>query len=56
MTALVMFYFLHYKRIFIDDEMYEGIVSMPDSKIKMYIIPTNEELEIAEETMEIVNK
>lgn len=36
------------------DEMYEGIVSTPDSKIKMYIIPTNEELEIAEETMEIV--
>ncbi|MBQ3145021.1 MAG: acetate kinase [Clostridia bacterium] len=36
------------------DEMYEGIVSMPDSKIKMYIIPTNEELEIANETMEIV--
>lgn len=37
-----------------EDEMYEGIISMPDSKIKMYIIPTNEELEIAEETMEIV--
>ena len=37
-----------------DNEMYEGIVSMPDSKIKMYIIPTNEELEIANETMEIV--
>ena len=37
-----------------DDEMYEGIISMPDSKIKMYVIPTNEELEIAEETMEIV--
>ena len=36
------------------DEMYEGIVSMPDSKIKMYIIPTNEELEIANETMELV--
>lgn len=36
------------------DEMYEGVVSTPDSKIKMYIIPTNEELEIAEETMEIV--
>lgn len=36
------------------DEMYEGILSTPDSKIKMYIIPTNEELEIAEETMEIV--
>ena len=37
-----------------EDEMYEGVISMPDSKIKMYIIPTNEELEIAEETMEIV--
>ena len=37
-----------------DDEMYEGIVSMPESKIKMYIIPTNEELEIANETMELV--
>ncbi len=37
-----------------DDEMYEGIISMPDSKTKMYVIPTNEELEIAEETMEIV--
>ncbi|MBQ2916836.1 MAG: acetate kinase [Clostridia bacterium] len=36
------------------DEMYEGIVSTPDSKIKMYIIPTNEELEIANETMELV--
>ena len=37
-----------------DNEMYEGIVSTPDSKIKMYIIPTNEELEIANETMELV--
>ena len=37
-----------------DNEQYEGIVSMPESKIKMYIIPTNEELEIAEETMELV--
>ena len=36
------------------NEMYEGIVSTPDSKIKMYIIPTNEELEIANETMELV--
>ncbi|MDO5556033.1 MAG: acetate kinase [Clostridia bacterium] len=35
-----------------DNEQYEGIISMPDSKVKMYIIPTNEELEIAEETME----
>ena len=38
----------------VNDEMYEGIISMPDSKIKMYIIPTNEELEIANETMELV--
>ena len=36
------------------EEMYEGIISTTDSKIKMYIIPTNEELEIANETMEIV--
>lgn len=36
------------------EEMYEGIISTPDSKIKMYIIPTNEELEIANETMELV--
>ena len=37
-----------------DNEQYEGIISMPDSKIKMYVIPTNEELEIAEETAELV--
>ena len=37
-----------------DNEQYEGIISMPESKIKMYVIPTNEELEIAEETMELV--
>ena len=37
-----------------ENEQYEGIISMPDSKIKMYVIPTNEELEIAEETMELI--
>ena len=37
-----------------DNEQYEGVISMPESKIKMYVIPTNEELEIAEETMELV--
>ena len=37
-----------------DDEQYEGIISKPESKIKMYIIPTNEELKIAEETMEML--
>ena len=39
-----------------DNEMYEGIISTPDSKIKMYVIPTNEELKIAEETMEVINE
>ena len=37
-----------------DNEQYEGPISMPESKIKMFVIPTNEELEIAEETMELV--
>ena len=37
-----------------DNEQYEGPISMPKSKIKMFVIPTNEELEIAEETMELV--
>ena len=36
------------------DECYEGIISMPESRIPMYVIPTNEELEIAKETMELV--
>ena len=36
------------------DECYEGIISMPDSRIPMYVIPTNEELEIANETMALV--
>ena len=38
-----------------DDEQYQGIISKPSSKIPMYIIPTNEELKIAEETMEVIN-
>ena len=37
-----------------DEEVYEGIISKPESKIKMYVIQTNEELEIAKETMELV--
>ena len=36
------------------DECYEGIISTKDSKIPMYVIPTNEELEIAKEVMELV--
>ncbi len=35
----------------INDECYEGIISKPESKIPMYVIPTNEELEIAKETI-----
>ena len=31
-------------------------ISTPDSKVKVYVIPTNEELMIARDTMEIVNK
>lgn len=37
-----------------DDEQYEGVISKPESKIKMIVIPTNEELEIAKETMEAI--
>lgn len=33
-----------------EDEMYEGIVSKPESKIKMFVIATNEEIVIARET------
>ena len=36
------------------DEQYSGVISMPDSKVKMIIIQTNEELEIAKETMALV--
>lgn len=38
----------------IDDEMYEGIVSTPDSKVKMYVIATNEEIIIAKEALKLV--
>ena len=34
----------------------EGIISTPESKVKLCVIPTNEELAIARETVEIVNK
>ena len=38
----------------IANECYEGIISTPDSRIPMYVIPTNEELEIAKETMALL--
>ena len=34
----------------------ETEISTPDSKVKVYVIPTNEELMIAKETEKIVNK
>jgi acetate kinase len=34
----------------------EGEITTPDSKVKVLVIPTNEELVIAKDTMEIVNK
>lgn len=38
----------------LDDEMYEGIVSKPESKIKMFVIATNEEIVIARETVKAI--
>ncbi|MBU1198477.1 MAG: acetate kinase [Nanoarchaeota archaeon] len=32
------------------------LISKPDSKVKVYVIPTNEELQIARETKEVVGK
>ena len=40
----------------IDDEMYEGIISTPDSKIKMFVIATNEEIVIAKETLKGISE
>ena len=34
----------------------EKLISKKDSKIKIYVIPTNEELVIARDTFEMVNK
>lgn len=38
----------------IDDEQYEGIISTPESKVKMFVIATNEEIVIAKETLNLV--
>ncbi len=37
-------------------EKHEGIISGDDSKVKVYVVPTNEELMIATDTMNIINK
>ena len=51
---------LAYMGIKIDDEKNklrgeEIEISTPDSKIKVFVIPTNEELVIARDTMNLVN-
>lgn len=33
----------------------EGLISTPDSKVKLFVIPTNEELEIAKQTMDVIS-
>ena len=37
-------------------DKHEGIISTKDSKIPVYVVPTNEELMIALDTYEIINK
>ena len=34
----------------------EGEISTPDSKVKVWIVPTNEELLIARDTKEIIDR
>jgi acetate kinase len=33
-----------------------GVISGPNSKVKVMVVPTNEELEIAEQTVEVLKK
>ncbi len=40
----------------LDDEMYEGICSKPESKIKMFVIATNEEIIIARDTIKAISE
>ena len=53
--------YLEFMGVKIDDEKNncrgkEAEISTPDSKIKVFVVPTNEELMIARDTMEIVSK
>ena len=45
---------IEYDDSHIDDEMYEGPISTEDSKIKMFVIATNEEIVIAREALRLV--
>ena len=53
--------YLGYLGVKIDDEANNvkgerRVISAPDSKVKVLLLPTNEELAIARETLRIVNK
>ena len=37
-------------------DVHEGCITLPESSIPVYVIPTNEELMIAKDTMNIVSK
>ncbi len=39
-----------------EDEKGERVISTPNSRLKAYVIPTNEELAIERETVEVINK
>lgn len=45
---------IKYDESHMDDEMYEGVVSTEDSKVKMFVIATNEEIIIAKEALRLV--
>jgi acetate kinase len=53
--------YLSYLGVKIDEEQNkvrgkEALISSPDSKVKVYVLPTNEELSIAQQTLELVAK
>ncbi|NLP33841.1 MAG: acetate kinase [Clostridiales bacterium] len=53
--------YLGYLGIQLDDKQInvrgeEALISTPDSKVKVYAIPTNEELSIAQQTFALINK
>lgn len=54
--------YLGYLGIEFNTELNKGLrgketeLSMPGSKVKVFVIPTNEELAIARETLELVRK
>ena len=37
-------------------DIHEGVISSPDSKVAVYVVPTNEEIMIIRDTYNIVNK